>query len=283
VDLERYFREEWLGVAPAWERWHAEVRSQSAAATAWLVELAGVGRGASVLDLASGVGDPALDLAQRVGKDGLVVATDLLSGPLEFTERAARAQGLHWLRVAQCDMASLPFADSSFDAVTCRFGLMFCNNLAATLTEIRRVLRPGGKAAFIVWGARTQPLFESTLGVLDEALPSDVSVPATAEPDAPGPFRFERAGSLAAELERARFREVSEKAQRVPWLFRGSPEQYFQMFIDLAGARLRAGLDALEPQERADLMARAHRGLSTHQTANGIDTGAVLIGASGAR
>ncbi|HEY8925770.1 MAG TPA: methyltransferase domain-containing protein, partial [Polyangia bacterium] len=157
MSIKDFFRSEWAGVADAWQQWGPVVRAQSAAATQWIVELAGVREGMSVLDLAGGTGDPALALARRVGTRGRVVTTDLVPGALELAAQAARAEGLAHLRTEPADMEALPFEEATFDAVTCRLGLMFCPRPAVALAEARRALRSGGRAAFVVWGAPAQP------------------------------------------------------------------------------------------------------------------------------
>ena len=145
------------------------------------------------------------------------------------------------------------------------------------------MLRPGAGAAFVVWGTRHQPLSEHTLGALSEASSAEADELAATIEDAPGPFRFERPGCLSAALERAGFRDISEETRRVRWPFPGSAEQYGQMFSALAGPRLSAGLAALETTARAELVLRVLRGLAEQQSPAGIDPGAVLIGARGAR
>ena len=94
---------------------------------------AGRGRraaGATLLDLASGAGEPAVTAARVVGADGRVTATDV-SAPMvtALADRAARL-GLANLQARQADMEALPFADASFDAVTCRYGLMYARDAA---------------------------------------------------------------------------------------------------------------------------------------------------------
>ena len=117
-----------------------------------LLAAAGVQAGAKVLDLASGAGEPAFTASRLVGPEGEVTATDL-SAPMlvALGERIARA-GLTNVRCQQADMESLPFAGGSFDAVTCRYGLMYARDPARAVSEAARVVRPGGCIAFMVWG-----------------------------------------------------------------------------------------------------------------------------------
>src|SRR5690606_2241998 len=90
-----------------------------------LIEAAQVRSGARVLDLASGAGEPAIPIARAVGPSGEVVATDLVPEMLKGARRRAAEEGLANIRFEQADMEALPFADESFDAVTCRIGLMY--------------------------------------------------------------------------------------------------------------------------------------------------------------
>ena len=139
-------------MAAAWQKWQEPFAFQTAAATAILVEQCGVREGMRILDLASGIGEPALALGRAVGPRGVVVATDLVREALLLLETRAREAGLNNIVVRQTDMDALPFADNSFDVVTSRLGIMFSPNAERALSEARRVLRPGGTAAFLVLG-----------------------------------------------------------------------------------------------------------------------------------
>jgi len=287
MSIKAAFLAEWCGVAAAFQKWGDALRAQSASATAWIIELAGVQSGMSVLDLASGVGIPALELARRVGPAGRVVATDLVGGALAMLEQAARAEGLTWLTTEVADMESLPFGDASFDAVTCRLGIMFCPEPARALAEVRRILKPGGRAAFVVWGSADQPLFASTLSEVRASLASQAEPAADAHEAAvelasgPGPFRFEMRGSLALSLERAGFSAVAEAERQIPWPFHGSPEQFWQMFTDLAGPSLQQAIARLESAQQAELLTRVTRNLASFQRGAVLDPTARVVACCG--
>src|SRR5439155_5325472 len=120
---------------------------------------AGLWPGLDVLDLASGTGEPALTLAPLVLPGGTVTATDLLPEILAVAEEQAAQQGRANLRCGVADAGDLPFADASFDRVTCRFGVMFFPDVPRALREVCRVLRPGGRAAFTAWGPAAEQTF----------------------------------------------------------------------------------------------------------------------------
>ncbi len=138
--------------ASHWGRWADRIAEQQVKINQGLLMAAGLKPGAKLLDLASGAGEPAFTASELVGPEGQVTATDI-SAPMvaAMTDRFAR-HGLANLRCQQADMEALPFADGSFDAVTCRYGLMYARDPQRALAEAARVVRPGGRIAFMVWG-----------------------------------------------------------------------------------------------------------------------------------
>src|ERR1700681_2121206 len=166
--FREHLHQEWTGdrTVAAWRKWHAQIAAFTQGATEAILESAHLRPGMRVLDLASGVGDPALSIAREVAPSGRVTATDLGPGMMSLAEELARKKGLTNIefRVASAD--SLPFPDASYDAVTCRFGVMFFPDPGAALRECLRVLKPGGRATFVAWGPKEQPFFAVTSGVL---------------------------------------------------------------------------------------------------------------------
>ncbi len=120
-------REEWTEEATvsAWRKWHAKLAAFTRGVTEAILEAAKLHPGMRVLDLASGVGDPSLSIAEAVGPSGHVTATDLGPGMIGLAEELARARKLRNIDFRVADVEALPFPDESFDVVTCRFGVMF--------------------------------------------------------------------------------------------------------------------------------------------------------------
>ena len=112
-----------------------------------LLDAAAVGIGHTVLDVACGTGVVAVAAAERVGPSGAVTGVDINPGMIAI---AARTDGVRW---AQADAARLPFPDGGFDRVLCQAGLQFVPDRLGALREMRRVLRPGGRVALLVWRA----------------------------------------------------------------------------------------------------------------------------------
>lgn len=157
-----------------------------------MIDRAGARDGERWLDVASGVGDPAGLLHQRVGPDGVVVLSDVEHG-MASTARDALGGNAPTVTAAA---EALPFR-SSFDGVTCRFGAMFFTDPPRALTEIRASLKPSGRAIFAVWGKQERnPFFHDVFQSVREVAP-ETPVP---DPDEPNPFRYAPAGKLADVL-----------------------------------------------------------------------------------
>jgi SAM-dependent methyltransferase len=146
-------RDHWRARGASWnQRDAAADRARDDRLNRILIEAAGLTPGMMLLDLGTGGGEPALTAARAVGHRGGVIALDHAPEMLEGARRRAATQSLHQIRCVVADMIELPFADRSFDAVTARFSLMSVPDRQAALREALRVLRPGGRAAFLVWG-----------------------------------------------------------------------------------------------------------------------------------
>jgi SAM-dependent methyltransferase len=200
----------WAERGEAWDRWADVVAESAARMNEPLIAAARLTPGLRLLDLASGAGQPALTIAERLGPGGEVVASDLVPEMLEGARKRAKALGVANVRFEMADMEALPFPDRHFDRVTCRFGIMFVPDAERALAEVRRVLRPGGRASFMVWGPRD----DTTMFRIIAAAAQDILGPEP-EREMAAVFRFAAAGSLARVFERAGLVEVAEEELRL--------------------------------------------------------------------
>jgi SAM-dependent methyltransferase len=205
-----------------------------------------------VLDLACGTGDPAISLARMVGPDGQVMATDLSTGMVEVARANAGRAGVTNIDFRQADMQALPFEDASFDAVTSRIGIMYAVDMPKAIWEIRRVLKPGGRMAFAVWGPPDQGSYLGfVFGPFFARRPPDPP-----PPDMPFPLRFAAPGSLGMALRAAGLNAIDDETAVLPFPWPGPPEECWAQFYDVA-VPMRPYVDSFSKEERATAFAEA--------------------------
>ncbi len=179
------------------------------------VDLSGCGPGARALDVATGTGDLAFELAARVGPSGSVIGADFSEQMLEVARRKATAGGRPGAATVifeQANALALPYRDGEFDAVTVGFGVRNFADLDQGLREMARVVRPGGRVVILeITTPQRRPLstffglwFDRIVPVLGRLsgdpqaysyLPSSVR-------------RFPRPAELAAKMSAAGLREI---------------------------------------------------------------------------
>ena len=121
-------------------------------------DLAMLGPGGRALDVATGTGDLALELASRVAPGGEVLGTDFSQRMLELArEKATRFRGDARLRFEAANALSLPYADGEFDAATVGFGARNFSELERGLREMTRVVKPGGRVVVLEITTPTRP------------------------------------------------------------------------------------------------------------------------------
>jgi len=156
--------------------------------------------GEAVLDVGCGAGQSVLQLAERVGATGRVTGVDIAPLVLEVARR--RAAGLSHVDFIECDALRLTLPDRSFDCVFSRFGVMAFPDPIAAFANLRRMMRPSGRLAFVCW----RELAENELDLL----------PLTAAGLEgwldPTPFSFADSGYIRTMLQTAGFRQVTIQA-----------------------------------------------------------------------
>src|ERR1700730_4316391 len=253
--FREHLHQEWTGdrTVAAWRKWHAQIATFTQGATKAIMEAAHLRPGMRVLDLARGVGDPAFSIAREVAPSGRVTATDLGLGMMSLAEELARKKGLTNIEFREANAESLPFAAASFDVPPCRFGIMFFPDLPKALRECLRVLKPGGRAAFVAWGKKEQPFFTTTAGIVLKHRPVPPPPP---DPDGPSLFMFGERDRLRRALESAGFSNVQEEDRIIPGPWAGSVEEYWEQFTEVA-APFRPLLDQLTPEQHAQARAES--------------------------
>ena len=271
---EAKVRSEWVDEATsaAWRKWHDKSVRFWEEITRVMLAAAELTPGQRVLDLASGSGDPALTIAEQVGPNGHVVLSDLSPRMLAIARENAVRAGQSNVSFAVLDAHVLAAEENSFDRVTCRFGVMYFWDCTRALSEIRRVLRPGGRAVVVAWGPVEQNEYmQAALGPFKRRRP----LPAPA-PDAPQPYRFGAAGTLSAELRQAGFTQIREEAQVVPTNWPGSPQELWTRLYEVS-APMRPYFNSFPPEELAAATQEAIAGFSRYYDGRAVSTRAAIV------
>src|SRR3984893_9430540 len=197
----------WRAAAPFWEKHREIIRQMFAPVTQALVEDGLIGSGNTVLDIATGPGEPALTIAALVGSEGDVFGIDPASEMVDAARRATDYLGFRNAHFRFASAACRPSPADPFDAVVSRFGVMFFPSPVDGVREMLRVLKPGRKLALAVWHFAERNPFHSALSrVMDRFV--DSPPPA---PDAPDAFRFASPGKLRGALAEAGATSPSER------------------------------------------------------------------------
>ena len=139
-----------------------------------LLMLAELKPGERVLDVACGTGLVTFPAAEAVGPSGSVVATDLSDVMVARVGEEAGRRKLSHVTAQRMDAEALDCADASFDAALCALGLMYVPNPLQAVAEMRRVLRPGGRAVVAVWGSRDRCGWAEIFPIVDRRVASEV-------------------------------------------------------------------------------------------------------------
>ncbi len=236
-----------------WGRWADKLAEQQDKINQALLAAAGVATGMTLLDLACGAGEPAVTASRLVGTEGRVTATDL-SLPMQdaLRERIAR-HGLANVHCQQADMKALPFADASFDAVTCRFGLMYARDPARAIAESARVLRGGGRVAYMVWG----PEQNNSVLFLGIRAANDFLGRPIGDAEFQASVRFAEPGAVADLMHSAGLEEAREQELIVePRIKVGIP--FWAPLLEMNAARIWQGLATEERQRVHQAVAQAY-------------------------
>lgn len=154
---------DWSAAAPHWDRRREDVEQMKVELTNRLIDGLGDLRGKAVLELGAGTGELAARLAEAVGPEGTVLASDAAAGMVELLEK--RLAAVPNAQAATLDATRIDRPDASFDVVVFRMGPMLLAEPDVGLAEIRRVLRPGGRMAVAVWGAPQDNPWMITVGM----------------------------------------------------------------------------------------------------------------------
>jgi ubiquinone/menaquinone biosynthesis C-methylase UbiE len=224
-------RQNWNSVAPAWQKWWKTVERSTEKVSKRLIVLAEIKSGSKVLDIATGIGEPATTAANQIGKSGQVLATDISSQMLSFAKQRAMSSGLQdIIEFKEGDAETIDLPSSNFDAALCRFGLMLLSDPKAGLSNIYRSLVEGGHFAAAVWASPDKVPFIF--------VPMSIVIKETNSPPPPpgtlGPFSLSDENVLKDLYLSLGFKEPAIERINVIFEF-DSPDDYKTFTIEHGG------------------------------------------------
>jgi ubiquinone/menaquinone biosynthesis C-methylase UbiE len=268
--------ERWRGSAPFWDKHRDIIKGMFAPVTQALIEDARIGAEDSVLDVATGPGEPALSIAALAGPKGKVFGVDAIHGMVEAARAEAQRLGL---KNAKFDVAfadDLPFAAGTFDAVISRFGVMFFPSPVDGVREMLRVLKPGRKLAFAVWHfAEKNPFHFALSRVMDRYVDSP-----PLDPEAPDAFRFAPRGKLLEVFSQAGAVARSERLLQFKIEAPVSVEDFWNLRREMS-EKLNEKFEMLSEEQKPKVKQEMLSSLAKYSTGNAMSFLAEVLIVSG--
>lgn len=198
-------KESWNNFSPGWRKWDDLTMDFLKPSGDVMIRYLKPSGNEVALDIASGTGEPALTIA-TILDGGKVFMTDLSEGMLHIAREHASSRGITNVESHVCDVSALPFPDNTFDVVSCRLGFMFFPDMSRALSEMVRVLKPGGRIATAVWNGPEKNFWvTATMGTINRLM----EVPAP-PPGSPGMFRCAKPGLMVDLFTQVGLKNVTE-------------------------------------------------------------------------
>jgi ubiquinone/menaquinone biosynthesis C-methylase UbiE len=237
-------RESWNRFSPGWKKWDTLTMEFLEPMGKEIIRELQPSGSDVILDIASGTGEPGLTIAAMLDK-GRVMLTDVSEKMLEIASENARERGIRNVETMATDVSEMPFADESFDKISCRMGFMFFPDMQLAANEMARVLRKGGKLSTSVWdGPQGNFWVTAIMGTINRNMQLDPPPPGS-----PGMFRCAEPGLMKSILEKAGFKNVIEK-QVISTMNSGTVDTYWQMMTEV-GAPIVAALSKADDEMKA--------------------------------
>jgi ubiquinone/menaquinone biosynthesis C-methylase UbiE len=196
-----------------------------------LLELAEVRPGHTILDIATGYGEPAVSAAQCVGSKGYVLAIDSSPHMLEIAKERSTDLGFQNITFKEIDIEKFVLPNSFFDTAVSRWGLMFLSNLNTVLKKIHDALFPGGRFAAAVWSHPSKvPLISLPMDIITREIGSQI--PQTQQITL-GPFSLSDINVLEQSFIRSGFTNIRTELVDVTFEL-SSANQFVQIMQELS-------------------------------------------------
>jgi len=248
----------WNEVAPRYHKRWANGSKGPFQSSKKLIELVGINKGDSVLDLACGTGAITKEIHNKIQNSGYVIGADTSITAIKIAKRwNGKKSNLDFINI---DAEKFSFS-KKFDIVTCQYALFFFPNAQKALKNMRNSLKKSGKIGISVHGSNV-PFFDSILDSVTKYIPDYVP------PNSPDLDRFGTKSALRSEISKAGFSNVIVKE----FLFQYSPgifEDYWKNYIRYIPKPLKEKLNALGYSKRKELKLSVEEKTAQYTKKNG--------------
>lgn len=222
----------WDQMAPGWTRDTDRIWDDSRVVGEAMVERLAPDHGDTILELAAGTGDTGFLAARLVGKEGKVICSDFVPAMVEGARARGTAFGLDNVEYRVIDAENIDLPDDSVDGVLCRWGFMLMPNPGRALTETRRILKPGGRLSFSVWGPPDKNPWATIVGMTLV----QIGRPPQMDPFGPGGvFSMSDAETVRKMVADAGFERAEVEDVGMTWRF-ADFDAVWTFFTEVAGA-----------------------------------------------
>lgn len=261
IAFKQQQQQNWDHVADGWLQYWSVFEACADKVNQQMVNMAQIQPGHRVLDVATGLGEPALTVAQAVGPLGQVIGIDQSAQMLKLARK--RAEQWPQVRFLEMDAEQVDFEPASFDAITCRWGLMFLPHCQQTLQKLRGLLRPQGHFVATVWGQPSEvPIFAQVRQLIQRIL--QPPAPPAGTPDI---FDLGAPGKLKELFHQAGFEQIQIKPLIVTYRFASSSE--YLNWLQATSPTTLGWVRRAEPNQQVDFWQQLESQVNQQAQANG--------------
>jgi enediyne biosynthesis protein CalE5 len=229
--LKEEERQKWDKAAKGWQKWWKTIERGAGNLSKRLVELAEIKPGFKVLDVSTGIGEPAITAASQMNKTGHILATDISPQMLSLARQRAISLGLeNMIEFKEGDTETIDLPALTFDSALCRAGLMFLPDLNAGLSNIYQSLIEGGHFAAAVWASSEKVPF---ISVVMNIMMRETNTPPP-PPGTPGPFSLSDENGLKNSFVTSGFKDPIIEKMNVTLDFESTSE-FTDFVLETAG------------------------------------------------
>jgi ubiquinone/menaquinone biosynthesis C-methylase UbiE len=252
-----------MSYAQAWLKWFPTIERGADGLNERMLQLADLYRAETVLDIGTGIGEPALSIASRIGSGARIVAIDRDPAMIEIARERAAALDITNIEFNVSDINDLDCTRQRFDVIVARWSLMFTADIKSLLNQLSTLLRPGGRLVASTWD---EPEKVPAISLAKQVTRDHLGL----KPLEYGPgstFSLKDPGLLIEALGSAGFQDVLCEQVSVPYRFR-SVDEYIDNRISLTGP-LWEQMNTAPDCTRAEVNRAIELAMRPHQESDG--------------